>query len=180
MLRLPQSHRKRVRLAWGAAGAMVVLTIAALIGFLNTGRSVQTPIDEHRPAQVFHTPKTVKASPAEKAAAVATLDRFTRSAIIRRNLADSWPLATPHMKIGVSHADWLAGNLPVVPYPASAFRTAGYTLRGQFAHVLDYDVLVLPKESKAAQLAGQQVYSCELDELHGAWLVDSCYPRKTL
>lgn len=178
---LPQSHRKRVRLAWGTAAAIVVLTIAGLIVFVpNTGHSDATPINEHQQAQVYHPPKTVPATPAEKAAAVATLDRFTRSAIIRRNLADSWPLATPHMKLGVSHADWLAGNLPVVPYPASAFRTAGYTLKGQFAHILDYDVLVLPKETPAAQLAGQQVYSCELDELHGAWLVDSCYPRKTL
>lgn len=181
MLRLPRSHRKRVRLAWGSAGALAVLTVAGLIVFVpNTGHSSQTPINEHQPAQVFHPPKTVKATPEQKAAALATLDRFTRSAIIRRNLADSWPLATPHMKEGVSHADWMAGNLPVVPYPAWAFRTAGYTLRGQFARVLDYDVLVLPKETKAAQLVGQQVYSCELDEVHGAWLVDACYPRKTL
>lgn len=170
-----------MRLAWASAGALAVLTVAGLIVFVpNTGHSSQTPIDEHQPAQVFHLPKTVKATPAQKAAALATLDRFTRSAIIRRNLADSWPLATPHMKLGVSHTDWLAGNLPVVPYPAWAFRTAGYTLRGQFRHMLDYDVLVLPKETKAAQIPGQQVYSCELDELHGAWLVDSCYPRKTL
>ena len=181
MLGLPQSHRKRVRLAWGSAGAVVVLTIAGLIIFVpNTGHSTATPINEHQQAQVFHPPKTVKATAEEKAAAIATLNRFTRSAIIRRNLADSWPLATPHMKVGVSHADWLAGDLPVVPYPASAFRTAGYTLKGQFKGVLDYDVLVLPKETQAAQLAGQQVYSCELHELHGAWLVDSCYPRKTL
>lgn len=170
-----------MRLAWGSAGALVVLTIAGLIVFVpNTGHSAYTPIDEHQQAQVYHPPKTVKATEAQKAAALATLARFTRSAIIRRNLADSWPLATPHMKLGVSRADWLAGNLPVVPYPASAFRTAGFRLKGQYAHVLDYDVLVLPKETKAAQLAGQQVYTCELDELHGAWLVDYCYPRKTL
>ena len=181
MLRLPKSHRKRVRLAWGSAAAVFVLTVAGLIVFEpNTGHPFDTTIDESKPAQVFHVPKTVKATPEQKAAALATLDRFVRSAIIRRNLADSWPLASPRMKSGVSHKDWLAGNLPVVPYPASAFRTAGYTLKGQFAGVLDYDVLVLPKETKAAQLAGQQVYSCELDELHGAWLVDSCYPRKTL
>jgi hypothetical protein len=171
----------RVRLAWGSAAALVVLTIAGLIVFVpNTGHSSQTPINEHQRAQVFHPPKTVNATRAQKAAALTTLDRFTRSAIIRRNLADSWALASPHMKLGVSHADWLAGNLPVVPYPAWAFRTAGYTLRGQYARLLDYDVLVLPKESKAAQLAGQQVYSCELREVHGAWLVDYCYPRKTL
>jgi len=170
-----------VRVAWATAGTVFVLTIAGLIVFEpNTGHSSQTPINVHQRAQVFRVPKTVKATAAQKAAAVATLDRFVRSAFIRRNLDDSWPLATPHMKLGVSHGDWLAGDLPVVPYPASAFRTAGFTLKDQYKGILDYDVLVLPKETKAAQLVGQQVYSCELDELHGAWLVDSCYPRKTL
>jgi hypothetical protein len=181
VLGLPQSHRKRVRLAWGSAGALVVLTIAGLVVFVpNTGHSSATPINEQQRAQVFRLPKTVQATPEQKAAAQATLDRFVRSAFIRRNLAASWPLASPHMKVGVSRADWLAGNLPIVPYPATAFRTAGYTLKAQYKGVLDYDVLVLPKETKAAQLAGQQVYSCELDEIRGAWFVDSCYPRKTL
>jgi hypothetical protein len=181
VLGLPKSHRKRVRLAWASVASVVVLGVAALIVFEpNTGHPFDTAINEHQRAQVFRLPKTVKATPAQKAAAVATLERFVRSAIIRRNLDDSWPLATPHMKLGVSHADWLAGNLPVVPYPASAYRTAGFTLKEQYKGILDYDVLVLPKETKAAQLVGQQVYSCELDELHGAWLVDSCYPRKTL
>jgi hypothetical protein len=182
VLGLPRSHRKRVRLAWWSAGTIALLTIVGLIVFVpNTGHSTATPINEHQPAQVFHPPKTVKATAAQKAAALATIDRFARSAIIRRNLEGSWPLATPHMKLGVSHADWLAGDLPVVPYPAWAFRTAGYTLKGQFKGVLDYDVLMLPKETQAAQRdAGQQVYSCELHELRGTWLVDSCYPRKTL
>jgi hypothetical protein len=100
--------------------------------------------------------------------------------VIRRDLAASWPLATAHMKVGTSRADWLAGNLPVVPYPSSAFRTAGLTLKYQYKGILGYDVLVLPKETKAALRAGQQVYVCELHDVRGSWLVDACYPRKTL
>jgi len=97
-----------VRVAWATAGTVFVLTIAGLIVFEpNTGHSSQTPINVHQRAQVFRVPKTVKATAAQKAAAVATLDRFVRSAFIRRNLDDSWPLATPHMKLGVSHGDWL-------------------------------------------------------------------------
>jgi hypothetical protein len=42
--------------------------------------------------------------------------------------------------------------------------------------VLGYDVLVLPKDADGPQ----QVYTCELHELAGRWLVDFCYPRKTL
>jgi hypothetical protein len=170
-----------VRLLWGSIAGLVVLVIAALIVFVpNTGHSYATPINEHSHAQVYHPPKTVKASAAQKAAAVSTLSRFVRSAVIRRDLASSWPLATAHMRNGTSHSDWLSGNLPVVPYPAAAFRSAGFTLRYQYQGILGYDVLVLPKETKSAQLAGQQVYACELHDIRGSWLVDACYPRKTL
>lgn len=158
-----------------------MIVVAALIVFVpNTGHSYATPINQHAQAKVYHPPKTVIATPAQKAAAVSTLSRFVRSAVIRRDLAASWPLATPHMKSGTSHSDWLRGDLPVVPYPAVAFRTAGFTLKYQYKDILGYDVLVLPKETKAGQLAGQQVYACELHDLHGSWLVDECYPRKTL
>jgi hypothetical protein len=162
------------------AGAALLIVVLLLVFFRNTGHSTATPINEHSRAQVYHPPKTVKATAAQKAAALSTLSRFVHSAVIRRDLASSWPLATAHMKDGTSHTDWLSGNLPVVPYPATAFRTAGYTLKYQYKGILGYDVLVLPKETKAGQLAGQQVYACELHDVHGSWLVEQCYPRKTL
>jgi hypothetical protein len=181
VVRLPDSHRKRVRLLWGSIAGLAVLGVAALIVFVpNTGHTFATPVDVNGKAQVYHPPKTVRATPEQKAAALSTLMRFVHSAFVRRNLASSWSLATAHMKSGTSHEDWLNGNLPVVPYPASAFRTAGYTLKYQYEGILGYDVLVLPRETAAAQRAGQQVYACELHDVRGSWLVDSCYPRKTL
>jgi hypothetical protein len=178
---LPASHRARVRLLRRSIVGAVLLTVALLIVFVrNTGHSFATPIDENGHAQVFHTPKTVRASAKQKAAAISALSQFVRSAVIRRDLAASWPLATAHLKNGTSHADWLSGNLAVVPYPADGFRTAGYTLKYQYKNVLGYDALLLPNKTKAGQLAGQQVYACELHDVHGRWLVDECYPRKTL
>jgi hypothetical protein len=170
-----------VRLLRRSIYAVVVVFVAVLLVFFrNTGHSTATPVNETGVAKVYHAPKTVPATAAERAAAESVLSRFVHSAVIRRNLAASWPLATEHMKLGTSHADWVAGNLPVVPYPASAFREAGFTLKYQYKDILGYDVLVLPKKTKAAQRAGQQVYACELHDIHGSWLVDECYPRKTL
>jgi len=170
-----------MRLLRGSIAAVVVLGVVALVVFdRNSGHSLATPIDPHGLARVYHAPKTVRATPQQKAAAVSTLSQFVQSAIVRRNLASSWPLATAHMKEGTSRSDWLQGNLPVVPYPAAAFRSAGYTLKYQYKGILGYDVLVLPKETPAAQKAGQQVYACELHDVGGRWLVDYCYPRKTL
>jgi hypothetical protein len=178
---LPSSHRARRRLLWASLGGGAVLGVVALIVFVpNTGHSLDTPIDSTKRAQVFHAPKSVPATPAARAAAQRTLSVFVPSAMTRRNLARSWPLATPHMKVGTSYSDWLAGDLPVVPYPAESYRTFGATLKYSYRGVLGYDVLILPKKGAAGAKGGQLVYSCELHHVHGRWLVDFCYPRKTL
>jgi hypothetical protein len=178
---LPASHRARVRLLRRSIVGAVVLTVALLIVFVrNTGHSTATPINENGHAQVYRAPKTVEATAAQKAAAISTLSRFVRSAVIRRDLAASWPLATAHLKSGTTRAEWLSGNLAVVPYSANGFRTAGFTLKYQYKGILGYDALLLPNTTKAGQLAGQQVYACELHDVRGNWLVDECYPRKTL
>jgi hypothetical protein len=181
MAGLPSSHRARVRLAWLSVAGAAVITVAALIVFVpNTGHTLSTPIDRSKPPVVITTPKTVKPTRAATAAAERTLDRFVPSAMLRRHLSSSWSLTTAHMRLGTSHSDWLRGDLPVVPYPADAFRTFGATLKYSYAHVLGYDVLILPRQTAAGKKAGQQVYSCELHDVHGRWLVEFCYPRKTL
>jgi hypothetical protein len=181
VLRLPSSYRARRRLLWACLAGGTVIGVAALIVFVpNTGHSLSTPIDTTKRAQVFHPPKTVPATPAERAAAQRTLSVFVPSAMTRSHLARSWPLATAHMKIGTSYSDWLAGDLPVVPYPAEAYRTFGTTLKYSYRGILGLDVLILPKQTPVGLKAGQQVYSCELHDVRGRWLVDFCYPRKTL
>lgn len=178
--RLPHSHRARVRLLRRAIIAAVAIVVAVLLAFFrNTGKSLETP-QVNKPAVVIREPKHVAASPAARRAAERTLSAFVRTAFLRRNLASAWPLATKHMKEGTSHSDWVHGNLPVFPYPANAFDHAGWTLKYSYKGVLGYDVLVIPKQNKAGNAAGQQVYACELHDVHGRWLIDFCYPRKTL
>ena len=166
MVGLPASHRARVRLLWGSIAAAAVLGVAALIAFVpNTGHTSSTPIDTTKAAQRYIPPKTVRATSTEKAAAEHTLALFVPSAMPRQRLAISWALTTNQMRAGTSRADWLA---------------FGVTLKYQYKDILGYDVLVLPKENAAGAQAGEQVYSCELHDVRGSWLVDFCYPRKTL
>jgi hypothetical protein len=180
VLRLPTSHRARVRLLRRSIIASVLVVVAILLAFFrNTGHSYYMPV-KNGPAMVVREPKHVPATPAARHAAESTLMRFVASAVIRRNLGSSWNLATVHMRIGTSHSDWMRGYLPVVPYPAEAYDHAGTTLEYSYKGVLGYDVLIIPNKTKAGGQAGQQVYSCELHDVRGRWLVDFCYPRKRL
>jgi hypothetical protein len=175
VLRLPESPRRRRRLLYGCA-ALAVTGAFALAQAVIDGSGDALPQARPGKAQVAPTRPSVPAAAADRAAAVRTLSIFVPSAFIRRDLAASWPLATWHMKADTSREEWLQGNLPVVPYPAAAYRTASFTLTYSEPGVLGYDVLVLPKRAGGPQ----QVYSCELHDVGGSWLVDSCYPRTTL
>ncbi|HSP74231.1 MAG TPA: hypothetical protein VLN26_17800 [Gaiellaceae bacterium] len=175
---LPQSPRKRRRLAYAGSAALAISLIAlvsAVIG--NSSGPKEAPIHEGQKAQVYEGATPRRATAAEKHAAAKVLTAFAASAIPRRHLAISWELATPHMREGTTREEWLAGSLPVVPYPAARFGSIGLTFKGAYVGgVIDYDVLVLPR-TKGGQ---QQVYSCELRNLAEGWRVDFCYPRAVL
>ncbi|MGZ4352595.1 MAG: hypothetical protein ACXVZ4_03530 [Gaiellaceae bacterium] len=178
MLRLPQSPRKRRRLAYAGSAALAILLIAlvsAVIG--NSSGPKQAPIRRGEKAQVYAGATPMRATAADKRAAAKVLTAFAASAIPRRDLATSWELATPHMREGTSREEWLAGSLPVVPYPGGEFRTIGLTFKGAYVgDIIDYDVLVLPRTRRGKQ----QIYSCELKKLSEGWRVDFCYPRAVL
>jgi hypothetical protein len=159
--------------------AAVVLVAVLLAFFRNTGKSLDTPLS-NKEAVVVKEPPHVPVPPGADAASKRTLSTFFRTAVIRRDTARAWPLATAHMKEGTTNREWLQGTLPVVPYPAAAYRAEGARLRYSYKGILGYDVLIVPKQNAAGNLAGQQVYACELHDVHGRWLIDYCYPRKTL
>lgn len=155
---------------------VVLVTVVVLLAFFrNTGHSTQRPLND-KPVVVLHNPKRVAATPGEQAAAERTLERFVQAAVLRRNPGSAWDLATPHMRVGGTQDEWRRGVIPVVPYPSAEYRSDGLTLKYSYRGVLGYDVLVLPKSPKGDQL----VYSCELHDRGGRWLVDFCFPRTTL
>jgi hypothetical protein len=173
---LPKSPRARARLLRRGLVVVVLAAAGVLVGFFrNTGHSLQTPTNG-LPAVVLRDPRHVQATPAARAAAQRTLELFVQAAVLRRQPGRAWDLATPDMRVGSTRDEWRRGVLPVVPYPSAQYREDGLTLKYSYRGILGYDVLVLPKTPKGEQ----QVYSCELHQLQGRWLVEWCYPRTTL
>lgn len=56
--------------------------------------------------------------PAEEALAGATIARFVREAVQRRDPGRAYDLVTPRFRQGFGRAKWATGDIPVVPYTA--------------------------------------------------------------
>ncbi len=174
---LPASPRRRKRLLYASPFAVLAVVFFVLVVFFRDPGGAVGPSARPGKAEVYTLPKPTPIAAAAKADALRTLDVFVRSAALRQDLERSWELASPAMKLGTSHRDWLEGNLPVFPYPAAEFKTASYRVTGTYAgRIVDADALILPRRKNGEQ----RVYSCELHEVDGRWLVDWCYPRKSL
>ncbi len=174
---LRTSHRARVRAVWAAALGVVAVIVATLIVLVpNTGHKSVAPIDYSREAKVVRTPPTVRLAASDRAAILATLDKFLRSAVLRQHPGASWALTTAYMHRTTNRHDWLVGDLPVAPYPVRAFASVQYALRYSWPHVVGYDMTVMPKGSSGL---GSVNYRCELHQQYGRWLVQYCYSDST-
>jgi hypothetical protein len=154
-----------------AAGVTV-----AVVAWPNTAdpEKYASPVSRE-PAVVLETPESVTLGDHSRAAAVLTARRFLETAVLRRNVEDSWELVHPELRQGMTRAEWSTGDIPVTPYPVDSARwRLGYSHERE----VGLEVYVLPK-------TGSEVRSMVFDlELKAAgrgserrWLVSSWSPR---
>jgi hypothetical protein len=193
MSRLLASPRRRRRLLWILAVCAGLAPVVALLVFLQANNGSFSPAaDDPQPEA---SPPPIAQPPAPAATSVrpvvvtarvrrqvdAVVERFVRTAVIRRNLDAGWKLASPVMREGVSRRDWTRGNLPVVPYPAKALKRSFWTLSYVDGRTLALDVTMVPKPGSGAPML---VYSAGLTapgrDKPERWLVDYWYPEATL
>ena len=164
-----------------AAIALALVGAAVLIGLKwpNTGReslrgdSAARGSSAAAAAAVPAAPDRVPLTREDRDAALATAQRFLQTAVQRKNLAESWTLAHPDLRQGMTRAQWLTGNIPVVPYPVGIAR---WKLDFSYRDSIGIQVLVEPrKESGERAMA----FAMELRPAAGAperWLVSSWVP----
>jgi hypothetical protein len=155
------SPRRRRHLAWTLG---CVLTVAAVIvlgvKYSTTGTSFESPVQPGSPAPTTAVATAkLRVTPTVRREVGETVQRFAHTAMIRRNLASAWPLASPAMRASVTRREWLRGDLPVQPFPARALEGAAWRLRYRFARTLGIEVLVQPKDGSGAPV---MVYAAEL------------------
>ena len=162
------SPRRRRRLA-------KLTTLAAALAAAGTAAYVFLP--NSAPREHFETGKPVVLKPPEKirltphmrAGIDATLDRFVREAVARRDLAASYDLVAEDMKGGMTRGEWAKGDVPVYAYPV---RAHSWTVDYAYPNDVTVDVMMQPAV-RMRRKVGPLVMRSELVRRHGRWLVDS-------
>ena len=147
--------------------AGVVAFTVAYLG--DTGTSQETPLSD-APAQVFSPRKQI---PLEKEAR-RVAGRFILTAVARENLGESYELAHPELRQGLTKRQWLTGNIPVVYYPAKAIETATFKVDESYANEAILEVALLPKESAKVK---PQIFFIGLKKAGNRWRVNYWVPR---
>ncbi len=124
---------------------------------------IQRPVQE----------KTVPLDPAAQRVG----ERFIETAVERKNLGESWTLAAPELRGGLTLARWKTGDIPVVPYPADT--SHGARVKVEYSYQ-DSVLLLILLEPKVGDRTKPQLFHLGLHAFGKGksrhWLVDYWAP----
>ena len=156
--------------------ATIAFVIAAPLVFLAAHYTTSgSPMNANGPYvnedRFYEQPKHAPFTAAKRNEVSAVLAKFIEGAVARRDLAATWDLAGPGLREGVSHSEWLKGEIPVVPYPAAkrgqgTWNVVNYSYRDR----VGLELLLFPRPR-----SGYSVATVEADVARGRdhrWRVD--------
>src|SRR6266487_2702533 len=140
------SARMRRRLLWiGAiAGLVGVVVILAVVVFPSSKPWSAAKMSNQK-ADIVHTPKHHRFDRREAPAVLGAAKNFIRTAVAEKDLAASWNVVAPSMKVGFTKRSWVKGDaLPFPPYPADLPR-ARWQLSFSYPTEVGIRVALFPK-----------------------------------
>ena len=168
------SSPRRRRLTGRIAAAFIVVgAIAGAIALLPTGSHDKPAPTPRGPADVVSAPATVSVTAKRRRDIDSLIDRFLPAVLERRDLADARRLVTPAFAAGVTDAEWMRGQIPVLPYKPRDSRFHGWVVRYSYANEISFDVLVHPS---AKEQLGAIAFTVVAKRNHGHWLIDELVP----
>ena len=165
----------RVRILMIAAAGLFVVGLVVFFQ-AHADRTAPTPASKEQLAQPDQAPGDVlgKAGGTLTPAARKVAGAFLMSALRRENLQVSWDLATPDLRSTVTHKQWLAGVMPVTPFPVRSLASTGFKVQMSNPSTVMIQVLVLPPIGDKTVEAIR--YDMTLVRRGGRWLVSSIVP----
>jgi hypothetical protein len=105
--------RRLVRMLPWISGLVLVAGIVAflIVFFGNTAESIESPATPGKPQVV----KKEKQVPVPREARIVA-GRFILTAVQRKHLDQAWKISGPQIRQGLTHKQWMTGNIPVVPW----------------------------------------------------------------
>lgn len=171
--RILHSYRWRRRfLIWGVicvvAGTVIGL---AAVSIHNPGSA-----PHGGKATIVAQPKHARFTSAEQRQVRKVLARFLSTAVARKDVASSWPLAGPQLRSGLTRKEWDTGSIPVQPYPVADKGLGKWeSVEYSYRNAVGLSILLLPKPG-----SGQGPATADVDVIknHGRWLVNYFMPNK--
>lgn len=137
-LRSPKTQR---RLLWvGLPALAAVVAVAIVIGIGDTGTKVPD-VMSNEPAVVIEQEKKAPLEPGARKVA----GEFILTAVARRDLGRSWELTHPKLREGYTRAQWLTGEIPIVPYPVSRTEPAPLSVEESYENSAVMRVALAPE-----------------------------------
>ena len=165
--------RSPVRTVLSAVAAIVLVT--GLVLFVESRHSASVASGTGGPAIASpQSPTALYGTPIKlPPAAVQTAQKFIRTAVLRKDVAASWALATPKERGGLTHAQWNTGDIPVVPYQHKGFSGARFTI----VRSRQRDILLQVLLTSHTLGVKPSVDFLEMVPRGGRWLVTYWAPR---
>jgi hypothetical protein len=161
-----QSPRNQRALLWVAIVVLVTGVATLLIVFArNTGDSKET--FSSQPASTFTPPTPAKVDPEAKRIA----GRFILTAVARENLAASYNLVHPELRQGLTRAEWVKGDIPVVYFPTEHLDFASFKVDHSFENEVMLEVLLVPPASANTKPASFYIGLKRVGGKKGPWKV---------
>ena len=103
--------------------------------------------------------------------------QFINTAVARKNLAQAWKISGPEIKAGLTHKQWLSGEIPVIPYDIGSVSRAPVSLDWSYPKEVGFTVSLLPKDGSSEK---PQTFNITVKKYgkgaSGKWLVDYWAP----
>lgn len=179
MRTLLSSPRRRRRLAYGTLVVLAVATVALLVAFVRNTASLHETFQPGKP-QLYREPASVRLTPQELEEVHAVAVKFMASAVVRERVADSYALATPSLRQGMSLDEWKTGDIPAQPYPIDSPAAAKWKVAYSHQNDVMLAIAVLPTREAEVQGIRPMAFSMELKRFGNGdakrWLVDAWVP----
>jgi hypothetical protein len=148
------SPRRRRRVLFVAVAAAVAAPLIFLGVHFSSPGSSGNATGPYVNDGFYRQPKHVPFTAGKRRAVRETLRHFIRTAVARRHVVESWALAGPALREGLTRRKWASGAIPVQPYPVSRHGQGAWSaVQYSYRNKVGLEVLLFPRAGSGYSVA---------------------------